>query len=88
MINYFYFENDELTISSDSDFLKSGIIWVDLINPSDEEKEQVEKVFGLELFTKQEREEIESSSKYIETAEEIGINLNLVLYGILWVVKL
>ncbi len=79
MINYFYFENNELTISSDSDFLKSGIIWVDLINPSDEEKEQVEKVFGLELFTKQEREEIESSSKYVETAEEIGINLNFII---------
>jgi magnesium transporter len=79
MINYFYFKNDELTISSDSDFLKSGIIWVDLINPTDEEKEQVEKVFGLELFTKQEREEIESSSKYVETAEEIGINLNFII---------
>lgn len=79
MINYFYFENDEITSSSDSDFLKSGIIWVDLINPTDEEKEQVEKVFGLELFTKQEREEIESSSKYVETAEEIGINLNFII---------
>jgi len=65
---------------SDSDFLQTGIIWVDLINPSDLEKEQVEKVFGLELFTKQEREEIESSSKYVETSEEIGINLNFIIH--------
>ena len=79
MINYFYFENGEITSQSDAEFLKNGIIWVDLINPTDEEKEQVEKVFGLELFTKQEREEIESSSKYVETIEEIGINLNFII---------
>ena len=80
MINYFFLEDETIKMRSDSDFLQTGIIWVDLINPSDLEKEQVEKVFGLELFTKQEREEIESSSKYVETSEEIGINLNFIIH--------
>ena len=79
MINYFYLENNVIETKSDAQFLQKGIIWVDLINPSDTEKDQVEKVFGLELFTKQEREEIESSSKYDETVEEIGINLNFII---------
>jgi len=80
MINYFFLEDETIKMRSDADFLQTGIIWVDLINPSDLEKEQVEKVFGLELFTKQEREEIESSSKYVETSEEIGINLNFIIH--------
>lgn len=80
MINYFFLEDETVKMRSDADFLQTGIIWVDLINPSDLEKEQVEKVFGLELFTKQEREEIESSSKYVETSEEIGINLNFIIH--------
>lgn len=80
MINYFFLEDETVKMRSDADFLQTGIIWVDLINPSDLEKEQVEKVFGLELFTKQEREEIESSSKYLETSEEIGINLNFIIH--------
>ena len=56
--------------------MHSNIIWIDLLNPTEEEKELVEKTFQVELFTSQEREEIESSSKYLETESEIGINLN------------
>lgn len=56
-----------------------GVFWVDLITPSDEEKLQVEQAFNVELFTKQESEEIESSSKYVETEDEIGVNLNFLV---------
>lgn len=59
-----------------TDFLLPNIIWIDLINPTSEEMERVEETFGVELFTPQEREEIESSSKYAESENEIGINLN------------
>jgi len=80
MVNYFFWENDIVRMESGSHHSSvSKIIWVDLINPSSEEKQQVEKDFRVELFTKQEREEIESSSKYVETAEEIGINLNFLI---------
>jgi magnesium transporter len=56
-----------------------NIFWIDLINATDEEKHQVERDFRVELFTEQESEEIESSSKYVETEDEIGINLNFLV---------
>ncbi|MCL2458071.1 MAG: magnesium/cobalt transporter CorA [Desulfobulbus sp.] len=56
-----------------------NIFWVDLITPSEEEIQQVEKDFRVELFTKQESEEIESSSKYVDAEDEIGINLNFLV---------
>lgn len=80
MINYFFLENNVVKMESGNhNSIISNIIWVDLINPTGEEKQQVEKDFIVELFTKHEREEIESSSKYVETAEEIGINLNFLI---------
>lgn len=79
MVNYFFLENNSVKMESSSDSVISNIFWIDLINPTDDEKHQVEKNFNVELFTKQEREEIESSSKYVETAEEIGINLNFLI---------
>ncbi len=80
MVNYFILENKQVRMVSDSAVSKNpGVFWVDLINPSDEEKLQVEGAFNVELFTKQESEEIESSSKYVETEDEIGVNLNFLV---------
>jgi magnesium transporter len=76
MIKYISIDNGQFKMETGSDFLLPNIIWIDLINPSTEEIEQVEKAVGVELFTPQEREEIESSSKYLESENEIGINLN------------
>lgn len=76
MIKYVSIENGQFKMETGTDFLLPNIIWIDLINPTSEEMEQVEKTFGVELFTPQEREEIESSSKYAESESEIGINLN------------
>lgn len=76
MIKYVNIDNGQFKMETGSDFPLPNIIWVDLINPSPEEIEQVEKAFSVELFTPQEREEIESSSKYVESESEIGINLN------------
>ncbi len=80
MVNYFYLENNIVKMEDGNNSSSiTNIFWVDLINPTGDEKEQVEKDFSVELFTKHEREEIESSSKYVETAEEIGINLNFLI---------
>ncbi len=79
MINYFFIENNFVKLESGDVSAHLNIFWIDLINPTDDEKHQVEKVFSVELFTKQESEEIESSSKYVETEEEIGINLNFLI---------
>lgn len=77
MINYVILENGIHKQESGGAFPDaSKIIWVDLINPTPEERQQVERTFDIELFTKQESEEIESSSKYVEMEVEIGINMN------------
>lgn len=54
------------------------VIWVDLYQPDHEERAFVEEKFGIELFTRQEAQEIESSSKYSEDEREINANLNYI----------
>lgn len=79
MVNYFFLDNKVVKMESGNSSVSPNIFWIDLINPTDEEKYQVERDFRVELFTKQESEEIESSSKYVETEDEIGINLNFLI---------
>lgn len=79
MVNYFFLDNKMVRMESGNSSVSPNIFWVDLINPTEEEIRQVEKDFRVELFTKQESEEIESSSKYVETEDEIGINLNFLI---------
>lgn len=76
MIQYLAIENGKIIVEKGDDFLDKEIIWIDLMSPDEEEKILVEKTFAVELFTPQESEEIESSSKYAESEDEIGINLN------------
>jgi magnesium transporter len=52
------------------------IIWIDLQNPSVEELRDVEEHFEIRFQSKQEQAEIESSSRYFETDEEIIANTN------------
>lgn len=78
MVTYLRLENGSLQQREGLPFEDGLIIWVDLLNASEDEKIAVEKKFNIELFTKQETEEIESSSRYVETEDEIGINLNFV----------
>lgn len=76
MITYFLVENDKLVQKKEANPKDHNLIWVDLIDPTEQEKAFVEKVFKIELFTDQESEEIEISSRYIEEENEIGINMN------------
>lgn len=76
MIKYVSLKNGRFSLESGQDFAHTDIIWIDLINPTRVEKEKVENAFDIELFTSQESEEIESSSKFSESEYEIGINMN------------
>ncbi len=76
MITYASIENGQIIVETGTNFSPSNILWIDLKNPTFDEKKKVEETFGVELFTPQEREEIESSSKFVESESEIGINLN------------
>ena len=56
-----------------------NLIWLDLQSPSAEEKDFVEKTYKIEFFTSQELQEIESSSRFLETDETIEMNLGFIL---------
>lgn len=56
----------------------TNIVWVDLQSPSQQEKEFIEKAYRIEFFTYQEVQEIESSSRFLETEETIEINLGFI----------
>ncbi len=60
------------------DITSGQVIWIDLLNPLPDERSFVEEKFEVELFTRQEAEEIESSSKYSENEDEINANLNYI----------
>ncbi len=47
------------------------ILWIDMFDPTDEERETVEKFVGLNLQSEEQAEEIESTSKYSETEKGI-----------------
>lgn len=53
-------------------------IWIDLQSPTTEEKDFVEKNYKIEFFTSLEVQEIESSSRFLETDETIEINLGVI----------
>jgi magnesium transporter len=76
MIKYVSKASGQFRLEDDQDFEHSDIIWIDLVDPTPEEKLKVENAFSIELFTPQESEEIESSSKFSESDTEIGINTN------------
>lgn len=56
------------------------VVWVDLYNPTQIERDMVENHFHIELFTRQEAEEIESSSKYFENGNEINANSTYIFH--------
>ena len=53
---------------------KSKVVWLDMLHPTSEEISFVENTFGIDFPTKQESEEIETSSRYWEEDKKIEIN--------------
>lgn len=56
------------------------LLWVDLVSPTLEEKKTVETFFNINLQTRQQAEEIESSSRYSETENLIIANSNFLIH--------
>jgi len=52
----------------------TSIVWIDLLNPTEEELYIVSERFSVDFPTQQERESIESSSRYWEDSTSISIN--------------
>lgn len=55
------------------------LLWIDLASPLPEEKQAVEDFFSIKLQTRQQSEEIESSSRYSETETLIIANSNFLI---------
>jgi magnesium transporter len=51
-----------------------NIVWIDLQNPSPEEIREVEEFYRISFPTRQQQEEIETSSRYLENSGIIKIN--------------
>ena len=54
--------------------IRDNITWIDLQNPSAEQIQEIEKFYKISFPTKQQQEEIETSSRYLENSGVIKIN--------------
>ncbi|MEX0811190.1 MAG: magnesium/cobalt transporter CorA [Chitinophagales bacterium] len=83
MIRVYYIKEGELQWEKNEaplDYSNVKIIWVDLQDPTELEKSQIELRFNIDFFTPQEASEIESSSRYFEGSNIIEANNVFVLY--------
>ncbi len=62
------------TYNSIDDIEGKNILWLDLLNPSIDEIGAISNIYDIEIPTKEEREEIESSARYWEDKDSITIN--------------
>ncbi|NLX41253.1 MAG: magnesium and cobalt transport protein CorA [Bacteroidales bacterium] len=85
MIGIFYKSNEQIATSDNTDILKSllqeDVLWIDLFDPTGEEKRSVEHFLNTNLQSRAQAEEIESSSRYSETDANIFINTDFLIPG-------
>ncbi len=83
MVNIFYKHNDRIHLHQGLDGLSNipqqSILWIDLIQPSYEERIKTEEICKVVLQTRQEIEEIEVSSRYSEEDDEIVNNSHFLI---------
>ncbi len=80
MLRIYYKKERRLVKESDLEALREipqqDLIWVDLQNPTVEEKVTIETYFDIKYSSEEESQEIESSSRFSELDEELIINSN------------
>jgi len=86
MITIYHRSGEKMIAESDLSNLPkidpADVVWVDLNHLDEEEKQHITHKFGINLYEKQQQEEIESSSRYLETDKMIVANSNfLILQG-------
>ena len=83
MIKIFYNLNGQAEVSESLGILKKitleDALWLDLFNPTGEEKRAVESFLHTTLQSRAQAEEIESSSRYSETVDAIFANTNFLI---------
>ena len=85
MLSIFYRENGKILVSqSEKDFPQIKLedaVWIDLVQPTGDEKRAVEAFMGTEIQSRAQAEEMESSSRYFETDDAIFANTNFLTPG-------
>jgi len=85
MLSIFYRQNGVILLSqSEKDFnrlQRKDVVWIDLVDPTGAEKRCVEEFLGTEIQSRAQAEEIESSSRYFETADAVFANTNFLTPG-------
>ena len=85
MLSIFYKDNGKILVKTGGKCLKAlsleDVVWIDLVDPSGEEKRDVEAFLGTEIQSRAQAEEIESSSRYFETDDVIFANTNFLTPG-------
>ena len=80
MVRIFYRNGAEIVISQSetefATFRKQDILWIDLVAPSGDEKRATEAFLGVELQTRAQAAEIESSSRFSEDDRAMYANTN------------
>ena len=80
MLNIFYRKDGKIAVAVGGKGLQglnlADVVWMDLIDPSGDEKRAVEAFLGTEIQSRAQAEEIESSSRYFETDDAIFANTN------------
>ena len=80
MLRIYYKKNTRLAKETDLECLREvpleSLVWVDLQNPTVEEKVTIETYFDIKYSSEEESQEIESSSRFSEMDYEIIINSN------------
>ena len=78
MITIYLKQHGKVIRNAESDQLEElgydDVLWIDLLSPSVKEQKAVEDYLDIDLLTRQQVEEIESSSKYAETEHSIVAN--------------
>jgi magnesium transporter len=78
MITIYLKQHGHIIRNADPDGLEElgydDVLWIDLLSPSVREQKAVEDYLDIDLLTRQQVEEIESSSKYAETEQSIRAN--------------
>ena len=82
-LRIFYKENEKIRIARQLDILKEidkkDIIWIDLVDVKEEVENELEQFLKIYIQEDEEIEEIEMSSRYIQTDDSIVANANFLL---------
>ncbi|MBQ8069516.1 MAG: magnesium and cobalt transport protein CorA [Bacteroidales bacterium] len=85
MIDIFYRVNGMIELSKQETdlraFSRSDVVWIDLFEPEGDEKRAVEAFLGVEIQSRAQAEEIESSSRFTESETAIFANTNFLMPG-------